>query len=439
MEAESGRFLGGRVISESFRLLHTLALCALFLAVSVNRSVYPLLYLTAALALVPLYGLLRPVPPARWNNSLRTALPLFLPLAFILYVAVSPGGRLCTDLPLATVMFAALLCGVGVELASAKDGHADTGMARLAPAMLVLLLSLGGQALWYFLSGQQSFLWDTRLTLLFDHPNALGHVAVWGVLFGMAYLPDSYVRSPRLLLLWVPGLLLGLSIVVLAGSRGVYAGLVLGSLPILLLVYRRVLVPLVLVGVLAGGLVTIILPERHQTRVFSALHDPLNDFTVLSRRPIWDAALDGFFRSPLLGNGLRSFAEHHEAYVRENRAALEARGPVLESRVINPHSLYFGMIYAYGFVGCVLAVLFVGDGVRRALRLGGGTRRAQRLSEIPQPIRKSSRAEDAFHLASILFLLGAGVVDYSLHRKDGILILMLTIGMLCARSLRKQP
>lgn len=375
----------------------------LLLALSVNAGVYNLLLLTSMLTCVS-------IPLRRVPGALLVALPALL---FILYVTLTP-GRLFADMPVGVVMLTAFLTGAGFVLSSPTA----SGLPCLRLGMFVLLLSLAAQTLWFCLSGSQDMLWNYRLSLVFDHPNVLGYVAAWAMFFGAISLPDMWLRSSAWRYIWLAAFAVAVIMVAFAGSRGVYIGVILGFIPVLLSVYFRWCVRILLAGLVGGALVFAVLPDRHQERLLSAVHNPLEDVALQGRLPIWKAALEGFNAAPLFGNGLRTFGSYHEGYVEKNWEMLAATSPYLESRVANPHNLYLGLLYAYGSVGVLLLLVFVGNTVFVAVR------------------RRTP--EDLFFLASFLFLCGAGVVDYSLHRKDGIMILMIPAGMVYARSLYDQ-
>lgn len=371
----------------------------LLLALSVNSGVYNMLLLTSMLTCMCM-------PLRRVPGALLVALPALL---FILYVTLTP-GRLFADMPLGVVMLTAFLTGAGFVLFSPTA----SGLPCLRLGMFVLLLSLFVQTLWFCLSGSQDLLWNYRLSLVFDHPNVLGYVAAWVMFFGFISLPDMWRRSSVWRYIWLVAVAGAVIIVAFAGSRGVYIGVILGFIPVLFSVNRRWCVRILLAGLVGGALVFAVLPDRHQERLLSAIHNPLEDVALQGRLPIWKAALEGFHASPLFGNGLRTFSSYHAAYVEKNWEMLAATSPYLESRVANPHNLYLGLLYAYGGVGVLLLLVFMGNAVFVAVR------------------RRTP--EDLFFLASFLFLCGAGVVDYSLHRKEGIMILMIPAGMVYARS-----
>lgn len=401
---------------ERIRLAALVLLCALLTALTMNRGVYNLLHLLTAGTL----GCILLAP--KEFCSPRSSSLLLLPAAFFLFVAISP-GHLFSDMPLASIMVCAFICGMGICLSdsrvtdsTASTGHMPSTTASVLSLPLLLLpclcalASLNTALLWAFCAESPQMLWDTRITLLFDHPNALGY-ATSMVLLGCAVY---FRRIPRTWLL--PGLVLmggGLFIVALAGSRGVYVGLAFGALPVLFLLYRRQLLFIVLGGLTIAVLLYVTLPTKHQERLLSALMNPMSDMTILSRLPIWDAAMDGFSRSPTTGNGLRNFEDHHEVYVTANAVRLQQSGTQFETRIANPHNLYVGLLYGYGWAGTALLALVVGVGCATAIRNPG--------------------PEAALYLACLLFVLAAGLVDYSLHRKDGILMLFLPMGMLYAK------
>lgn len=403
--------------AERIRLAALVLLCVLFTALTINRGVYSLLYLLAT-------GTVACLTHKQYSFP-RNSFYLLLPAAFFLFVGISPGA-LFSDMPLATIMACAFICGMGICLSDAERLPVSScktasfmesllNLPLLLVPVLCALVSLNTALLWTFCVESPQMLWDTRITLLFDHPNALGYATSMALLGCAVY----FRQIPRRWLL--PSLILmsgGLFIVAMAGSRGVYAGLALAALPVLILLYRRQLLYITLGGLTVALLLYVALPPRQQDRLTSALMNPMSDITFISRLPIWDAAMDGFRKAPAAGNGLRTFEDHHEAYVTNHKAILEQRGPIFETRVANPHNLYLGLLYGYGYIGTALLVLAVGFGCLLALKI--------------------KNAESAFYLACVAFLVGAGLVDYSLHRKDGILMLFLPMGMMYAYLYARQ-
>lgn len=382
---------------------HTLLLCMLFISMTFYQNVYPPLYAAALLSAVLV---------AR-SMPLLMCWKTWLPVGFMLWVALV-SGKTFTDLPLASLMLAAYLCGLGIAARPLAPGVPPEAKATtlIAAPMLLLLGLIGVHFLYALCTQNPDFYWNGRLALFFDHPNVLGHIAGWGALYCMVRWRSA---SRAALPLWVGLGALACAAVVLAGARGVYLGFGLAVLVILLTLYRSHALKILPAVALVAALAISFLPAAQQERIFSALRSPVTDTTVRMRMPIWLAALDGFCAAPITGQGLRSFADHHQQYVAENLDALKAITPVVEERVANPHNLYVGLLYAYGLGGIALLLLAFGPTTCHALRAC---------------FNSSFQPDAVFYLATLCFLLGTGTADYGLHRKDAILILFLTQGAL---------
>ena len=78
---------------------------------------------------------------------------------------------------------------------------------------------------------------------------------------------------------------------------------------------------------MCGGILLSLLSAHERERALSAIQNPFEDATFISRQPIWDAAIAGFKESPLIGNGIRSFESYHEHFITEYAKELNAKYP----------------------------------------------------------------------------------------------------------------
>ena len=213
------------------------------------------------------------------------------------------------------------------------------------------------------------------------NPNfaALMIVPALAIALGLALEPRW--RRPALAAAAV--LLLGL---VISYSRGGFIGLAAAAVVIWWLGIHRKL-PFAVGGILAGVLGLLVTPRMVQ-RLQHELdpNDPNN--TVLSRLPIWRAALRMIHDHPITGIGLNSFPSDLKAYA-----------PQVQETHTHPHNLLLNFWVVLGILG-LLAYVWVIVWFGRAIRRG-----------LPRPLYVGL----AGALAAILV---HGLVDTTIWRND---------------------
>lgn len=122
--------------------------------------------------------------------------------------------------------------------------------------------------------------------------------------------------------------------------------------------------------------------------------------------------MDGFQQAPFFGLGIRHFKGYHQSYINTHQVDMEDRYPKIERDIANPHSVYVGLLFAYGLVGTLLLCATLIQATRGVLRSG-----------------------ELFLLCLILFYFGSGIVDYPLHRKDGTFLLFFPLGLFFGKQL----
>ncbi len=143
----------------------------------------------------------------------------------------------------------------------------------------------------------------TRAFSVIGNPNGLGSVLLIGTLVGLALLLSPAIRrGPRVAL--AAAVVVQLGGVAVTFSRGAWLGLACGLLALLILAYRRYLLPVLVVG--AAGLLAApkVLVDRFLL-VFSESY--LSKAAVDGRIYRWIAALDQMVVHPWFGVGLGTF------------------------------------------------------------------------------------------------------------------------------------
>lgn len=380
--------------------IHWLFSCSLGLlatALGLNEGFYPAFCLCAgAAAFVLREDICHGPGELRWRNVSKAAFwsNVYLPLCLFLYTALTP-GRPLKDLPIACKMFAAWLIGL-----AAAQLPKPILAASLFPLPLVLAASIAASPLLGY-SGEE------RLCLGFSHPNVLGAVAAWSVLLVLA-LRDAYPARLRPLALGsVAFCVYG---VMLASSRAALLGLVIASLFFLRNELRKHLLSFLGIGLICIATVVFLLPDRHVTRLETAIRTPFADVTFQSRLPIWEAAWNGFLQHPAWGNGVRTFESWYKNYIDQYNDSLQQKYKILDTKIGNPHHLVFGLLYMYGVIGMMLFA----------------------STFIPATLR-SWRKKDDLLPGILLFFLAQGLFEFTLHRKDGIFMLFFPIGLICGQ------
>lgn len=202
--------------------------------------------------------------------------------------------------------------------------------------------------------------WDVHPPAAFYlNPNfaALMIVPALAVTLGLAL--ERRLRAPALAAALV--LLLGLTV---SYSRGGFLALIAAAIVIWWLGIREKL-PFAVGGVAAAALGLLLIPRMLQRlqHEFDP-HDPNN--TVLSRLPIWRAALQMIRDHPLTGIGLNSFASELKTYA-----------PQVQESHTHPHNVFLNfwvVLGILGFAAYVWVIVRLGRIVAAGVRAGGARR-----------------------------------------------------------------
>lgn len=325
---------------------------------------------------------------------------VFLPLLLVAYTALSPGLPF-KDMPMADKMLAAYLTGLSASVFLGRTcWRLVLGMAS----------SIGGSLIWYVVAGFPEWMApEGRLVLFFHHPNVLGAAAAWCVMFIVtrrAVFPGNwrYVAFAAAFLCTAA--------LLLSAGRSACLGAAVVCLFWGCTFLKRHFLKIAVVLVCACALAYAGLPAQQQERFRSAIGDPLDDPTFKSRLPIWAVTRAGIAESPWFGNSARGFYDYHANYLKEHGEELRRLYPVVEPRIGHPHNIFLGIPYVYGVMGTVLFLACFAPAVVQAYR-----------------------EKDAFFPSVLVFYLSYGIFEFSLHRKEGLLLLFFPLGLVYGRRL----
>lgn len=370
------------------------AVCSVFFILPFNRGIYLTLYTAGLIGLVGLISF--------WRAGRFGTLPfvVWLPLLFCLYVVVTP-GCFFKDMPLGETMFLSYVTGLAIAVFLAE---------KLWYACVCSLVGLCFSLIWFVLRGfPQDMMWNGRLRLFFNHPSVLSFIA--GILF-VYFLGVLREQTPTRKKIAIVGCIIGFGIIVFCAARGTYLALAVSGAFLAFATYQRYWLRIVLFFIIGGVILFGALSETNRDRLLSAIRHPSHDATFVSRQPIWDAAVVGFEEAPFWGNGFRTFQKFHGRFITEHAQELAEKYPVIESEIASPHNVYLGFIFGYGIAGTVLLL----------------------CSLIPA-VMASFAVRQYLFPAILLFYASYGLFDYPLHRKDGILMLFLPLGLVYGRRL----
>ena len=154
------------------------------------------------------------------------------------------------------------------------------------------------------------------------------------------------------------------------------------------------------------------LPQPQVERIQSAVFAPFSDRTFQTRLPIWEITAAGIQDAPWLGHAITTFKSYHGTYLAQHKEELEQKYPEVEPVVFHPHNLALGLLFMYGIIGTGLFIWSFTPALTRAVR-----------------------EKDLFFLSILLFYGVYGVLEFTLDREDGILLLFFPLGLVYGRAI----
>jgi O-antigen ligase len=131
---------------------------------------------------------------------------------------------------------------------------------------------------------------------------------------------------------------------------------------------------LLTVGACLTGLLVIVakMPDTGNAqvdRMLLTVKAPLASAALGSRLPLWEVALDGYKKSPIIGHGLHSYKYQHADYLKNHWDDLIAKYEVVEKNMHSAHNLILGIMSDLGTLGLGLFILTVAIAVHAAWKL----------------------------------------------------------------------
>ncbi|AAS95151.1 exopolysaccharide production protein, putative [Nitratidesulfovibrio vulgaris str. Hildenborough] len=372
-------------------------LTGLFVMLGLNRGVYPFMWGAGITALFLLYRV------CRRSEMACFAQVALLPFVFIGYVMLSPSD-FGADFPLGGMYLCAYLTGLSLGFVRPR-----AMWIPLLGLALVIVLSL---PVGWLVVGRETLFFHGRLKLFFHHPAVLATLALWCAL----YLVTSWRDIPGQWR-WVWSCAAGACVVfaVLSMARAPLFGFMAAVTVLFVLRWKRVGLRFLVACMVLVGIGVVLLSAGERGRLVASIAAPLEQPSLISRKPIWEAAWSGFVESPLLGNTLSAFHSHYEEYITTNEERLHAQYPVVERSLRYPHSTYLAVLFGFGLFGTLLLV----------------------VAFVPA-VCLSLRANDLFLPCVVVFMLVYGTVEASLHRKDGAMELFFPLGVACGRLVSRE-
>lgn len=370
--------------------------CLLFIALASDRFVYLFLGLCGVLSLFCLFQ--------AWRKADVRSIPwaVFLPLPLILYDVLLP-GQLFSHIKVSGLLAGAYITGLGVACFLRRR-------AFILPLCLLLAINV---SFFYWLYASPAFFsfGGQRLQLLFNHPNVLAAFSAWGIFFIAAewpHIPHKYR------LLSIACTLCPIAAILLTAGRSAYIGIILTVSVFSVCQFRRYLGKTLVASLILLGLGYAILPPGQQQRMRTTITKPLQDPTFRSRVPIWKIAAEGIEASPWLGHEYGAYRLYHQESWAAHQTKIEAENPgIVFERIGHPHNLYLWMLFTWGIAGVLLFLLAIVPAIRLAIA-----------------------GKEFFFLSSLLFTIGYGIFDTSLHNKDGAVMLFFPLGLVYGKLLR---
>lgn len=221
----------------------------------------------------------------------------------------------------------------------------------LIDAILLLSLSIALYGIYGYITKQNGGFEDTSNSFLFRIGSIFGDSPTTLAIFLSAVIPLALYRSLTLQgFKRVGGLIVTFVLLVALGltfTRSAFISLPLSIIIMILFLPSRKMRVGLLSGFLALSVLTVLLAVVGNLPLFSRFFQ--QDITSLNGRTyLWQAVLDHFDPTQLLGNGL-----HASITLLTNLAVRDSRGVVGNA----PHSLFLATLYDHGIIGVILLIL----------------------------------------------------------------------------------
>lgn len=274
-----------------------------------------------------------------------------LPIAFFLYVLISP-GTFFIDARLAGRFACAFFAGCALFYFFQKDLK-KVLLSQSAAFLITLILGASYAALF----APEMFI--NRLQLSYGNPHRLATNGAFALILFTTFF-DTFSSKKRPLLYGIVVLIA--TAILLTVSRSTFLGLMFAGIGYILF-YRakhilKILAITVIVGSVLGTLCFSVLSTTQKQRVIDPLTAPLHDHTIKQRMAIWYTAIEGIKEAPVLGHALRGYSDFDDVYKGKHYDEMVRKNLLVEKkRWSHPHSLYLGSVFGWGIVGTILLIL----------------------------------------------------------------------------------
>jgi O-antigen ligase len=207
-----------------------------------------------------------------------------------------------------------------------------------------------------------------RFSLFFQHPNDMSALIAWVVIVLLyCRLNGQRIFHRQADWLLLPPLLL---LMFFGYSRGPQLALAAVAGALLIYKFRPGKKKLLVSALLLVGIFTVMhnLPLTNNyllNRFLVLTRDPMSG-SMSSRMPIWEAAVYGIKKNPVIGHGIHGFYAQHQEFIKQNYAELRKKYPVVETRVGTAHNLLLTTAHDAGLVGLGLFLFITVTLLRRS-------------------------------------------------------------------------
>lgn len=334
-------------------------LCGMFVAFGVNIGAYAFLYSSGVLGA----GLL---VREYVRGNITFSWKFFVPIVFFVYVAITP-GYLFKDLPIAGMFSAAFFAGAA-GCYFFKD--------KMPSILFLLPLALSAHFLARVVASLAFDypLLDTKyvgsLVMSYSHHNVVGVLASFGI-FSLICFPHPHqtIRRFGYALMAILGI-----VVLLTVGRSTYLGLAAALGVFAVLRSWKLSVGIMVVALMAGAVALPFMTQEAQNKIKGTILAPHKEANFRNRLPTWSIGIAGFKKSPLVGNGLRTFKNFSSEYLDKHYLKIVKENPnALNQAFSHPHNSYIAVLYGWGAIGftlILLTLLFLfSDGKREEKKL----------------------------------------------------------------------
>ena len=368
--------------------LFFISACLTFVAMGFFESVYKPLAVAAVLGGVYLI--------MAWQRAGRPALPavILLPVVFAIYIAILPGWPAFPDMILGDIALEMYVLGLALAVFFPQRAH--------IPPLFLVVCICGIFFYWLFASPPSFMFGGYRLQLRFNHPNVLGLMASWCLVF----LICAWRQLPRRAVFFFAAAACCLGVaILLTHGRSTYLSILLTILGSCFLVPWKTFRKVFLIGMACWLLGYGALLIGGHDRLLPDVKQLAQEQSMQTRITYWEAAMDGFYAAPVTGLGHGTYGVYLDRYLDENY-------PEIKERPHYAHNMYVDVLYSWGLIGTVLL-----------------------LAAFVPAVAEARRRREYFLPLSVLLMLGHGFFDSSLHTKAGLMVLFVPLGMLWGQRL----